>query len=193
MQSPAIHCSALQKRLLLKISRQTTSSVREVERSKIILLLLEGQSSLQAKSESGRSWPTIQQWRYRWLSYEAVFSEIEGRQKKEGMEHDLEQKIRESLADAPRAGGPSRITAEQYCQILGVSLELPQLSGRPISQWTLDELVDEVQKRGIVTSISRTQLGDFLKRKRGETAQDQRLAEPEMHRRRTGAREQGNL
>jgi transposase len=177
MQSPSIHSSALQKRLLLKISRQTTSSVREVERSKIILLLLEGQSSLQATSETGRSWPTIQQWRYRWLSYESIFSEIEGRAKKEGMEHDLEQKIRESLADAPRPGGPSRITAEQYCQILGVSLEHPGLSGRPITQWTLDELVDEVQKRGIA-SISRSQLGDFLKRKRGEAAQNQRLAEP---------------
>lgn len=104
MQSPSIHSSALQKRLLLKISRQTTSSVREVERSKIILLLLEGYSSLQATIEMGRSWPTIQQWRYRWLSYEAIFSEIEGREKKEGMEHDLEQKIRESLADAEYTG-----------------------------------------------------------------------------------------
>ena len=189
MQSPAIHSSALQKRLLLKISRQTTSSVREVERSKIILLLLEGQSSLQATSEMGRSWPTVQQWRYRWLSYEAVFLEIEGREKKEGLEHDLEQKIRRCLADAPRPGGPSKITAEQYCQILGVSLELPELSGRPISQWTLTELADEVQKRGIVGHISRSHLGSFLKRKRGEAAQDQGLAKPQMHSRRIGARE----
>ncbi len=178
MQSPGIQATALQKQLLIKISRQSTSSVREVERSKIILLLLEGQSSLQVKRAVGCCWEKAQQWRYRWLSYETVFSEVEGREKKEGMEHDLEQKIRECLCDAPRAGGPSKITAEQYCQILGVSLELPQLSGRPISQWTLDELVDEVQKRGIVSHISRSHLGDFLKRKRGEAAQNQRLAEP---------------
>lgn len=170
MQSPAIHASPLQKRLLLKISRQTTSSIREVGRSKIILMLLEGHSSLQVKNETGCCWAKAQQWRYRWLSYETIFSEIEGRDKKAGMEHDLEQKIRECLGDALRPGGPSKITAEQYCQILGVSLEHPSLSGRPISQWTLDELVNEVQKRGIVSRISRSQLGSFLKRKRSETA-----------------------
>ena len=103
---------------------------------------------------------------------------VEGREKKEGMAHDLEQKIRECLCDAPRLGGQAKITAEQYCQILGVSPELPSLSGRPISQWTLDELVDEVQKRGIVKSISRSHLGSFLKRKRGEAAQNQGLAKP---------------
>ena len=165
MHSPNVHASLLQNRLLLKISRQSTSSVREVERSKIILLLLEGLSSVRVKEETGCCWEKAQQWRYRWLSYEQVFSAVEGRTKKEGMEHDLEQKIRECLRDAPRRGGPSRITAEQYCQILGVSLELPDLSGRPISQWTLTELVDEVQKRGIVSHISRSQLGSFLKRK----------------------------
>ena len=178
MQSPKIRATALQKRLLLKISHQSTSHVREVARSKIILLLLEGHSSLEVKRSVGCCWEKAQQWRYRWLSYEKVFSEVESREKKEGLEHDLEQKIRECLCDAPRRGVESKITAEQYCQILGVSLEHPSLSGRPISQWTLDELVDEVQKRGIVPSISRSHLGSFLKRKRGETAQDQGLVKP---------------
>jgi hypothetical protein len=189
MRSPEIHASPIQKRLLLKISRQSTSSIREVGRSKIILLLLEGQSSLRVKNETGCCWEKAQQWRYRWLSYQAVFLKIEGREKREGMEHDLEQKIRECLGDAPRRGGPVKITAEQYCQILGVSLELPELSGRPISQWTLTELVDEVQKRGIVSQISRSQLGNFLKRKRGEAAQDSGLAKSQMHSGRVGAGE----
>jgi putative transposase len=170
MRSPEIRATALQKQLLIKISRQSTSKIREVERSKIILLQLEGHSSLYVKQAVGCSWAKAQQWRHRWLSYESVFSEIEGRDKKGGIEYDLEQKIRECLCDAPRPGGPSKITAEQYCQILGVSLEHPELSGRPISQWTLDELADEVQKRGIVSYISRSHLGDFLKKKRGETA-----------------------
>ena len=189
MQSPNIHATALQKRILLKISRQSTSSVREVDRSKLILGFLEGHSNLWVKQQYNCCWKTAQRWRYRWLSYEAVFSVVEGREKKEGMEHDLEQKVRECLCDAPRIGGPVKITAEQYCQILGVSLELPELSGRPISQWTLNELVDEVQKRGIVSHISRSQLGSFLKRKRGEAAQDEGLAKPQMHSRRVGARE----
>ncbi len=178
MQSPEIHASALQKSLLLKISHQTTSSVREVDRSKLILFMLEGHSSLWIKQESGCCWQKVQQWRHRWMEFEEKFSKIESREKKEGMEYDLEQKIRECLRDAPRSGGPSRITAEQYCQILGVALESPALSGRPISQWTLDELVEEVQKRDIVSHISRSHLGSFLKRRRRETTQNSRLVKP---------------
>jgi hypothetical protein len=104
------------------------------------------------------------------LSYEAALSKLEGREENYHLASDLEKKIRECLSDAPRAGGPCKITAEQYCRILGVALEAPELSGRPISQWSLNELVDEVQKRGIVSSISRSQLGAFLKGKRSETA-----------------------
>ncbi len=178
MRSPNIHATALQKQILLKISRQSTSSVREVDRSKIILALLEGHSSLKIKEEKGCCWSMVQKWRYRWLNYGPVFSKIECREKREGVDYGLEQKIRECLGDAPRQGTPSKFTAEQYCQILGVSLEEPSLSGRPITQWTLDELVDEVQKRGIVKGISRSHLGDFLKRKRGEAAQNERLAKP---------------
>ncbi len=63
-----------------------------------------------------------------------MFLEIKGRAKKGGMEHDLEKKIRKCLCDEPRPGKPSRITAEQYCQVLDVALEFPALSSRPVSQ-----------------------------------------------------------
>lgn len=178
MRSPTLQATELQKQILEKISRQTTSSVREVERSNLVLLLLAGHSNLEIENNFGYSWEKAKRWRYRWLSYEAVFLKLEQRDKKEGIEHDLEQKIRECLSDGPRQGRPSRLTAEQYCQILGVALEVPADSGRPISQWTLNELLDEVLKRGIVDRISRSQLGNFLKRRRGETAQNQRLAKP---------------
>ena len=175
MRSPKIQASELERQILIKISRQTTSSVREVDRSRLILMMLEGHSNMKIQSEAACCWGKVQKWRYRWLSFEPGFQEIENRDKKVLLEHDLEEKIRECLSDAPRPGKPLRITAEEYCQILGVSLEDPQLSDRPISQWTLDELVDEVKKRGI--QISRSHLGSFLKRKRGETPQDARLAE----------------
>ena len=59
-----------------------------------------------------------------------------------------------------------------------VSLEEPALSGRPISHWGLTELTQEVIKRGIVASISRSQVGSFLKRERHQTPQDPGLAQP---------------
>lgn len=72
-------------------------------------------------------------------------------------------KIHEALKDSPRPGSPGKFTAEDYCRIMGVALEDPSQSGLPITHWTLTELRSEVIKRGIVTSISRAQLGNFLK------------------------------
>jgi len=193
MKSPSIHSSDLQKCILEKISRQTTSSIREVERSKLILLLLTGKSNTAIEDEYGFSWEKAKRWRYRWKDFEQVMTEVENREKKEGMEYDLEQEIRLCLSDAPRPGGPNKISAEQYCQILGVALEDPKKSGRPISHWTLNELTDEIQKRGIVSSISRSQVGSFLKRKRGEAAQNPRVVKSKMHGRRISTGKQKDL
>ena len=59
-----------------------------------------------------------------------------------------------------------------------VSLEEPALSGRPVSHWGLTELTQEVIKRGIVDSISRSQVGSFLKIQRDQAPQDSGLAQP---------------
>jgi hypothetical protein len=45
---------------------------------------------------------------------------------------------------------------------LAVACESPKLSDRPITRWTHRELRDEVVKRGIVASISITQVGRYL-------------------------------
>jgi transposase len=47
--------------------------------------------------------------------------------------------------------------------ILAVACEPPEKSGRPITHWTAHELADEVIKRGIVPSISVTQVGRYLR------------------------------
>ena len=177
MQSPVLKASALQKSLLEKISRQPTSSVREVERSKILLALLRGYTNGRVEEELGYSWEKAKRWRYRWISFQLSLDEIESKGSEEEVRHELELKIRECLSDAPRAGSPSKFSAYEYCQILGVALEEPALSGRPISEWSLSELKGEVEKRAIVSSISRSQVGSFLKRKRGEAPQDRRLDE----------------
>jgi transposase len=74
----------------------------------------------------------------------------------------LRQAIRDLLADAPRPGTPGKFTAEQLAQIFAVACEPPEKSGRPITHWTHTELADEVQKRGIVESISARHLGRLL-------------------------------
>ena len=44
-----------------------------------------------------------------------------------------------------------------------MACEPPEKSGRPITHWTAHELADEVVKRGIVPSISASQVGRYLR------------------------------
>ena len=179
MRSPKLQSSDLQKEILDTISRQTTSSVQDVERSKILLAVMSGYSNTRIEEELGYSWEKSKRWRYRWLESQGILDEIESQGgPKAKMRHELELGIRQCLSDAPRQGGVSKFTAEDYCQILGVSVEAPAASGRPISQWSLNELKDEVEKRGIVKSISRSHLGAFLKGKRDKAPQNKGLVEP---------------
>jgi len=67
------------------------------------------------------------------------------------------------LADAPRAGAPSRITTDQRCRIEALVCEKPEKAGRPISQWTAREIADEVMERKIVTKISGRHAARLLK------------------------------
>jgi Homeodomain-like domain len=73
-----------------------------------------------------------------------------------------ELSVEERLADAPRAGAPARITAEQACRIIALACEAPGASERPIGQWTAREVADEVLKRGIVERISPRHVGRLL-------------------------------
>jgi transposase len=72
--------------------------------------------------------------------------------------------VAERLTDVPRTGRPSRITAEQVCQIIELACEAPEKSGRPISQWTAGEIAKEVIQRGIVETISDRHAARLLKR-----------------------------
>jgi putative transposase len=169
MTSQVPQASALLRQILEKISKQSTSSVREVERCKLLLLLLEGYSNLYLSMQGVYSRGKCKRWREKWISYEPSFKEIESFSEDRLMAHKLEKQVRECLSDSPRPGSPGKFTTEQFCQILGVGLEAPSLSDRPITHWTYGELAAEVQKRGIVESISRSHLGGFFKRNRRET------------------------
>lgn len=67
------------------------------------------------------------------------------------------------LSDLPRSGNPGKFTPEQVTLILALACEPPEQSGRPITHWTCKELADEAQKRGIVASISESQVGRYLR------------------------------
>jgi len=64
---------------------------------------------------------------------------------------------------APRSGAFGKSTAEQITLITAIACEPPELSGRPVAEWTHAELADEAVKRGIVSSISASQVGRYLR------------------------------
>lgn len=115
-------------------------------------------SNTEIAAEVGLNRNQVGIWRKRWqLSFDALI-DTQCRESHAA----LERLIEEVLSDAPRSGAPPTFTAEQVTQILAVACEHPELSHRPVTNWTPRELTDEVIKRGIVESISISQVARYL-------------------------------
>jgi hypothetical protein len=170
MKNCKINLSALQREVLERITKQKTSSSRDKERAGIILGLSVGVSSLKLSNDLGLNRHKVQRCRQRWHSHSDHLCAIEAQALSENKRPLLHKAVLSALSDAPRSGSPSKFSAAQYCQILAVSLERPSDSGHAVTHWSLNILKKEVEKRGIVDSISRSHLGAFLKGRRGETS-----------------------
>jgi putative transposase len=118
-------------------------------RGRIILAAGEGQTNSAIAASFKISINTAQCWRNRWVKAQSIpYADLS---------------IEERLEDGPRPGAPSRITADQRCQIEALACEAPENSERPISQWTAREIADEVLKRKIVEKISPRHAARLLK------------------------------
>jgi putative transposase len=137
-------------------ARQTSQQI--AFRARLILLLAEGLGVMEVASRLATTPPTVRLWRAHWLAR-------------------LEATVIERLQDDPRSGAPLTFTAEQFCQLIAIACEPPELSKRPISHWTPRELAEEVIKRKIVESISPRHVGRFLKSGRVEAAAESLLAQ----------------
>jgi transposase len=117
-------------------------------RGRIILAAQTGKNNSQIAREEGVIVDTARAWRTRWLGLQGIARE------------DLS--VNERLADLPRPGRPSHITAEQTCQLIALACEQPQ--ERPISQWTGHEIAEELMARGIIEQISPRHAARLLKK-----------------------------
>lgn|SRR2546428_1811010 len=136
---------------LTQITRRHRSEQQQVIRANISLLAAQGRSNGKIAKELSIHIDTARLWRDRWAMLQGI---------------DVEKlSIAERLVDAPRPGKPSKITAEQRCQIAALACEAPSMSGRPISQWTEREIADEVMEKGIIEHISPRHAARLLKKK----------------------------
>ena len=84
-------------------------------------------------------------WRNRWL---------------ELSEHSIS--VRERLQDKERSDTPAKFSMEQVVELFALACSEPEDYGRPISDWTLRELAEEMIEQGIVESISTPRVGRLL-------------------------------
>jgi putative transposase len=155
---PPVLLSEEERQELEKLTRAHKTTQQIAFRARIILLLAEGRNAPQVARELGTTRKTVRLWRRHWF---------EGAQ----------LPVMERLQDTERPGAPATFTPEQWCQIIALACEPPELSGRPISHWTPRELADEAVKREIVQCISPRHVGRFLKSGRFETPPEPVLAQ----------------
>jgi hypothetical protein len=147
-----------QQAILQQIAKAPTASVRHAQRARIILEAFRRTLNSDIAAEVGLNPGQVGVWRRRWAdSFDALVA-IECRE----TNATLIRSIRQVLSDAPRCGAPCTFTAEQVTSILAVACEPPENSNRPINCWTHRELAEEVIRRGIVASISKSQVGNYL-------------------------------
>jgi putative transposase len=147
---PKVELSEPEEQSLRKLERRHSTPQQIAVRARIVLAAAEGHNNAEIARQLEVDVDTVRRWRTRWLSMQPISLE------------DLP--VEDRLKDAPRPGAPRRITDEQVCQIVALACELPEQSGRPISQWTAREIADEIKRRGIVEEISDRHAARLLKR-----------------------------
>jgi len=147
-----------QHSVLQQIRRSRTAPQRLVQRVNIILLAFAGLLNVDIASQVALARKQVGLWRRRWQQSLDALVAIECRE----TQAEFRRAIEDVLSDAPRSGSTGAFTAEQVTQILAVACEPPEQSARPVDRWTHRELTEEVLGRGIVESISVSQVGRYL-------------------------------
>jgi len=142
--------SEAERQALDSVIRRHSTPQQLAVRARIIMQAADGQNNCEIARSLDLDGETVRLWRSRWLGLQAASLD------------DLP--VIDRLTDAPRAGRPASITPEQHCQIIALACDLPQTTGRPISQWTGRELADAIIERGILPTISPRHAGRLVKK-----------------------------
>jgi len=153
-----IRLTEKQHAILQQIIRSTIAPQRLVQRARLIVLAFGGMFNGEIGGAIGLRRKQVGLWRRRWKeSFDALVA-IECREPQAA----LRRAIEDVLSDALRGGSSGKFTAEQVTHVLAVACEPAEQSGRPIDAWTGRELADEMIRRGIVASISTSQVNRYL-------------------------------
>lgn len=133
---------------LERLERRHATAQHIARRARIILRAAAGESNSAIARQVELDVDTVRAWRSHWNRTQAR----------------EELSVGQRLADQPRPGRHPTFTAEQVCRIVALTCEAPEISGRPITQWTGREIADEAVRRGIVERISPRHASRLVKR-----------------------------
>lgn len=160
-QAKKIVLSENQRKILEQMRVGTHSPQHFKQRAEIVILASQGHSNNELERRLCISGETITKWRNRYAANEKELLKIE-----EENPRKLRSAIEKVLSDEQRSGKPPTFTDEQVACIIAMSCQKPDELGLPFSHWTPELLKNEAIKRGIVPSISTSQVRVFLKRER---------------------------
>lgn len=127
-----------EERVIMKLARSQTASVRLVQRAKIVDLGSAGQTVPQSARELGLDENTVRKWVKR-------FNE-------QGLG---------GLEDAPRSGAPSRYTAENKARVIELARTRPSALGLPFASWTFERLALYLRER-VGLPMKKTRIFEIL-------------------------------
>jgi len=145
-----------QQSVLEKMIARHSTGQQMSKRANIILLAAQNHPHSVISGKMGVSVNTVKTWRNRWGDmYDDLCLIMD--------ESKLEQAIFVLLKDLPRSGTPSKFTATQKNQIVALACDKPRNHGIEMTDWTFEMLALVAQSKGIVDSISKSQVRLFLK------------------------------
>jgi transposase len=129
------------------MAQSRSEEARLVERAHIILQAAQGKSNKGIAKTLSITRKTAGIWRGRYLA------------RRQARPQDP---VRSHLEDAPRSGGPDRITPEQYVDILALATQDPPSVGSEITHWSTRELARVAEELTLVKSISHSSVQRLL-------------------------------
>lgn len=156
--------SKTQREILQRIATQRTETADTVERSKILLEYKRTGSKTKTVERLSSTWDKVNRWVNRWQNQENERADMEQAYvRKQLGRKAYTTEIEKLLRDEQRPGAPPTFTESQKQQIIALATQKPEDAGVPITHWSYTELARTAIEKGVVESISRMQIGRFLK------------------------------
>lgn len=149
-----------QRQLLTLISRSPSCEHRLVLRARLLLACASDPCNETVAHTCDTNRETVRKWRRRWLDAQPALGAADAGD--EGAP-SLRDALNILLTDTPRGGRPPTFTPEQITHLIALACTKPTDVGREGTHWTPHELADELQRQGMVESISPRHVGRFLK------------------------------